>query len=298
MKINTADFDVQEELQGPLPRAVLFHDLSGFGKCSITTGLPILSAAGIEGVAAPTAVLSTHTGGFEGYTFRDLTEDLPDFLNHWNDLDIHFDTIYSGYLGSPEQAGILEEFIKVQKEKNPEILTFIDPVMGDNGELYPNFGDDMVAAMRGLAASADVMLPNMTEATQILNKPYQPGPYSEDYIREIAEGIASLGPKKVVITGMETGKDTLATAIYDEGKLDIVENPLIPGQFHGTGDVFAGFALAGLMNGLSLKDATELAAWLTYGAVKRTAMRETPRRDGVDFEGMLPVMMKNLSLTD
>lgn len=291
--IEDLDINLEEIPEGPLKRVVLFNDISGFGKCSVTTSLPILSAAGIEGAVVPTAILSTHTGNFEGFTFRDLTQDLPDFLGHWNDLEIHFDVIYSGYLGSPEQARILRDFILKQREKNPDILTYIDPVMGDNGKLYTGYGIKMVEAIRELLPLTDILLPNLTEAFALIGEDYEKGPYSEEQIKKIARKLSKMGPKIVIITGIPDGEKIL-TAVFFDNHLELIAAKRAEGRFHGTGDIFASFTLAGLLNGLSVLDAAELGAYLTYGAAKRTELRKTPRRDGVDFEGMIPVMLKKL----
>lgn len=284
-----------ENLNGPLKRAALFHDLSGFGKCSLTTALPIVSAAGIEGCCVPTAVLSTHTGGFKDYTFRDLTEDLPAYLAHWKKLGIVFDAIYSGYLGSPEQADVLIDFIKWARQKNPDVLVLIDPVMGDNGKLYSTYGDAMVAAMRRLCAQADVLLPNMTEAAFLTDTPYREGPYTDAYLTELAQKLTALGPKALVITGIAVNPDTLGAAVYTQAEgLKCVQAPRVPGNFHGTGDIFASFMLAALLNGQNIYQAAQFAADLTAQAAARTAKRGTPLREGVDFEGVLPEMIKKL----
>lgn len=243
---------------GHQPRAALFHDLSGFGKCSLTVALPVLSAAGIEGSCIPTAVLSTHTGGFEGYTFRDLTEDLPAFLKHWQSLDLKFDAVYSGYLGSPKQAEILEDFIETQ---DPETTVFIDPVMADNGELYPGFGVEMVAAMKKLAGKADYLLPNITEASLLLGIPYQEAPYTKEYIEDVVRKLSDLGPQFIILTGVGLKPNEIGAAVYDAatGKTEFIETTRLPGSFHGTGDVFSSFVLAALMNGQSLPQAVRIS---------------------------------------
>lgn len=292
-EIENIDFITDEVEEGPLKRAVLFNDISGFGKCSLTVALPVLSAAGIEGCLVPTAILSTHTGGFENFTFRDLTEDLEPYLEHWNSLEIPFDALYSGYLGSPEQAEILKQFILFQKKRNPDLLTYIDPVMGDNGILYTGFGEKMVEAMRELLPVADIVLPNLTEALALLGREFYEGPYSEEYLKEITSALRALGPQKVLLTGIPF-EDKVLTAIDDGENFELISAPKVEGSFHGTGDVFGSFTLAGLMNDLDLIDSAELGSTLTYGAVKRTEKRKTARREGVDFEGMLPLMQERI----
>ncbi len=282
--------------KGPLTRVAAIHDISGFGKCSLTVALPILSAAGIETCCVPTSVLSTHTGGFEGYTYRDLTDDLPAFTDHWASLDLHFASIYTGFLGSARQVDMILDFI--DKLGDDDTLVFVDPAMADNGSLYAVFDMDMVRKMRELCAKANLVIPNITEACFLLDEPYQEGPYTTEYIEGIVHRLADMGPSKVVLTGVYFDADRLGAACYDKatGTIEYAFNETIPGQFHGTGDIFASFCLAGLMNGLSLIDATQFAVDLTQGSILRTVARQTVPREGVDFEGMLPDMMKRLQL--
>lgn len=282
--------------KGPLQRVAAIHDISGFGKCSMTVVLPILSAAGIEVVCMPTAVLSTHTGGFEGFTYRDLTEDLPAITEHWKSLDLHFSSIYSGFLGSPEQVDIVSHFIDTFNSDNT--LVYVDPVMADEGQLYSVFDDHMVDKMRELCQKADLLLPNITEACFLLRQPYQPGPYTRDYIEKLVRDLSAMGPEKVVLTGVYFDDEKLGAACYDraEDKVEYAFSEKVPGQFHGTGDIFGSFCLAALLNGKSLLDSTQFAVDLTTACILRTVARETERREGVDFEGVLPKMMKRLEL--
>ena len=282
--------------KGPLQRVAAIHDISGFGKCSMTVVLPILSAAGIEVVCMPTAVLSTHTGGFEGFTYRDLTEDLPAITEHWKSLDLHFSSIYSGFLGSPEQVDIVSNFMDTFNSDNT--LVYVDPVMADEGELYSVFDDHMVDKMRELCEKADLLLPNITEACFLLKQPYQHGPYTRDYIEKLVRGLSDMGPEKVVLTGVYFDNEKLGAACYDraEDKVEYAFSDKVPGQFHGTGDIFGSFCLAALLNGKSLLDSTQFAVDLTTDCILRTVARETKRREGVDFEGVLPEMMKRLEL--
>ena len=282
--------------KGPLQRVAAIHDISGFGKCSMTVVLPILSAAGIEVVCMPTAVLSTHTGGFEGFTYRDLTEDLPAITEHWKSLDLHFSSIYSGFLGSPEQVDIVSNFMDTFNSDNT--LGYVDPVMADEGELYSVFDDHMVDKMRELCEKADLLLPNITEACFLLKQPYQHGPYTRDYIEKLVRGLSDMGPEKVVLTGVYFDNEKLGAACYDrtEDKVEYAFSEKVPGQFHGTGDIFGSFCLAALLNGKSLLDSTQFAVDLTTDCILRTVARETKRREGVDFEGVLPEMMKRLEL--
>lgn len=277
-------------------RVAAIHDISGFGKCSLTVALPILSAAGIEASLMPTAVLSTHTGGFTGYTFRDLTNDLRPFANHWKSLGLNFDAIYSGYLGSFEQLQIVGEVIDMFKTNNNIVL--IDPVMADNGELYGAFTPDFVAGMAKLCAKADIITPNITEAAVMLGQTYRDGPYEKAYIEKLLHGLAELGPRCIVLTGVCFDGDNIGAASYDNtsGKVHYELSGRIDGFYHGTGDVFASVLLAGLLNGLDIDKASQLAVDFTQGSIVRTSAAGNDQRFGVNFEAGLPQLIKDLGL--
>lgn len=280
-----------------LKRVAAIHDLSGFGKCSLTVVLPILSAAGIEVSALPTALLSTHTGGIDGYTYRDLTEDMRPIMSHWKSLDITFDAVYSGFLGSFKQLEIVREFfVNFKTEGN---LILVDPVMADNGQLYKIFTPEFAIGMRSLCEMANIIVPNMTEATLLLHEPYQPGPYTQAYIENILVKLSKLGPSKIVLTGVyfhesELGvasydKETQVTSYYTVSKLE--------GYYHGTGDVFASALLAGLLNDYNLTEAAETAVRFTVNSIFRTYQAKTDYRFGVNFEQAIPGFLKELRLT-
>ena len=272
------------------------HDLSCFGKCSLTVALPILSAAGAEVTALPTAVLSTHTGGFTGYTFRDLTEDIPAIAKHWKSLSLRFDAIYTGDLGSFEQlelvSGLIGEF------RGAGTFVCIDPVMADGGKLYPAFRTDFPKGMAKLCAKADIILPNLTEAALLLDEPYREGPYDAAYLEHILRSLSALGPRRVVLTGVWTEREHLGCAGYD-AETDSVGYAMsrrVEGFYHGTGDVFASALLGGLLNGLPLRQATQAAADFTAGSIRRTHDAGTDVRFGVNFEAGLPGYLRSLGL--
>lgn len=281
----------------PQKRAVAIHDISGFGRCSLTVALPILSAAGIEAVALPTAVLSTHTGGIEGFTYRDLTEDMIPVANHWKSLNICFDAIYTGFLGSFEQLEIVKKFFDDFKTENN--LIFVDPVMADNGQLYKIFPPEFVLGMKSLCEKANVLVPNITEASLILEEEYVEGPYTQEYIENLLFKLGELGPKQIVLTGVFFDNEHLGAATYDKetGVVDYLMDKKIPGYYHGTGDVFGSALLSGLMNGFSLKDATEIAVQFTTGSIQKTFDAKTDIRFGVNFEQTIPDFLKNLKLS-
>lgn len=277
-------------------RVAAIHDLSGFGKCSLTVALPILSAAGIETSALPTAILSTHTGGISGYTYRDLTEDMRPVMKHWKSLDIKFDAIYTGFLGSFEQLDIVKDFFDAFRQEDNLIL--VDPVMGDNGELYTVFTREFAAGMRMLCQKADIIVPNLTEAALLLNEPFHPGPYTHAYIESLLRKLGALGPQKVVLTGVYFKEDELGAATYDRttDTIDYVFTQKIPGYYHGTGDVFASALLSALLNDFSLIDAAAIAVHFTTDSIRRTYKAKTDYRFGVNFEQSFPDFLKELKL--
>lgn len=278
-------------------RIAAVHDLSGFGKCSLTVALPILSSAGIETCALPTAILSTHTGGISGFTYRDLTVDMRPFIQHWKSLDIEFDALYSGFLGSFEQLEIVTEFFDIFKRKNNLIL--VDPVMADNGELYQVFKPEFAIGMQSLCRKADIIVPNLTEAALLLEESYRPGPYTRAYIEGILRRLSMLGPEKVVLTGVYFKEEELGAATYDRksGSIEFVFTKKIPGFYHGTGDVFASALLSGLLNNFSLNEATRIAVEFTADSIRRTYKAKTDYRFGVNFEQCIPDLLKELKLT-
>ena len=277
-------------------RVAAIHDLSGFGKCSLTVALPILSAAGIEAAALPTAILSTHTGGISGYTYRDLTNDMRPIMKHWKSLDLRFDAIYTGFLGSFEQLDIVKEFFDAFRQEDNLIL--VDPVMGDNGELYTVFTREFAAGMRMLCQKADIIVPNLTEAALLLDEPFHPGPYTHAYIESLLRKLGALGPQKVVLTGVYFKEDELGAATYDRttDTIDYVFTQKIPGYYHGTGDVFASALLSALLNDFSLIDAAAIAVHFTTDSIRRTYKAKTDYRFGVNFEQSFPDFLKELKL--
>ena len=277
-------------------KVMAVHDLSCVGKCSLTAALPILSAAGVETVPLPTAVLSTHTGGFSGYTFRDLTEDIPAITAHWKSLGLHFDVIYIGYLGSFEQLSMVSGLIDMFR--TPDTLVYLDPVMADGGKLYRCFRTDFPQGMKQLCAKADVILPNLTEAALLLGEPYRDGPYTDKFVGETLKKLAALGPKKVILTGVWTEPGHIGSAVYDTetDTRGFAVSERIDGFYHGTGDVFASSFLGALLNGIPLEQSAQIAADFTAESIRRTHDAGTDVRFGVNFEAGLPDYIRSLGL--
>ncbi len=273
-----------------MKRAVTIQDISCFGKCSVTVALPIISAMGVECAVIPTAVLSTHTGGFTGYTFRDLDEDIPKIAAHWKKENLFFDGVYTGYLGSPAQAEMIEDFIK---DFSPS-LVFVDPVMGDNGKLYAGFDDSIVKAMIRLCAKADVIVPNMTEATLMLGIPYKEyGEYDMDDVRQILRDLVKLGPRIAALTGVMLDGKNHGVVAYDSDTDTFTEYfaPHLPLSCHGTGDVYASTMFAALLRGRSLYDSIRIAADNTCNCIKATD-GDKDHWYGVKFEKCIPALVE------
>lgn len=277
-----------------LKRVIAINDISGFGKCSLTVAIPILSAAGLETCPIPTAVLSTHTGGFTGYTYRDLTQDLRPYVDHWKSLDLKFSALYTGFLGSEEQVSIVSDII--DKFKTDDCLIMIDPAMADNGCMYAVFDKTMCKDMAKLSSKADILVPNLTEAAFMIGEDYKEPPYSKEYIIHIVKSLSCLGAKKIVLTGTAFDEYNIGATCYDSltNEFDYIFSPKILGSYHGTGDVFASFLLSALLNGKSLKEATSFAVELTYESIKITHDMGSPSREGVAFEKVIPKMIDRL----
>ena len=271
----------------PIKRVAAIHDISGVGKCSLTVVLPIISAAGVECSVMPTAVLSTHTGGFEGFTFRDLTDEMLPIAEHWKKENIGFDAFYSGYLGSLAQIDIVRDIFEMFR--TPESLIMVDPVMADHGALYSLFTMDHVKGMAKLCGHADVIIPNRTEAAFMLEREYKDGPMTEGDVRDLLYALAGLGAKQVVLTGVYFGDEDLGAACYDAGtgRIDCIMDKRIEGMYHGTGDVFGAFLLGALLRGRGLAEATRIAVDYTCAAIRLTAADGTGPRMGVRFESIL-----------
>ncbi len=263
------------------------HDLSGFGKCSLTVALPVLSACGIEVSALPTAVLSTHTGGFTGFIYKDLTAELLPMARHWKSVGARFGALYSGFLGSEEQIGMVEEIFSMFREE--DTLVLVDPVMGDGGKLYQTYTKAMADGMGRLCRQADVVAPNVTEACHILGMAYDPGPYTQGFIREVLEGLCALGPEMAVLTGVWTQEGELGAACYDRESREVRTSllPRIEGYYHGTGDLFSSALLGGLLNGMGLGEACATAVEFTHRAIVTTHASGEDTRFGPKFEGHL-----------
>ena len=248
-------------------RILTIQDISCVGQCSLTVALPILSACGLETCILPSAVLSTHTGGFSGFTFRDLTDDMPAIQAHWQKEGIKFRAIYTGYLGSVKQVGYVQSILDTMG--TDDCIRIVDPAMADNGKLYSIFNDEYVAAMRGLCASADILVPNITEAAFLADVEYRES-YDESYIRMLLEKLAALGAKTVVLTGVSYNPAKTGVLVYENGNIHYYEHDKVSKGCHGTGDIYASAFTGALMNGKPLFDAARIAADYTLKCIVNT----------------------------
>ena len=248
-------------------RILTIQDISCFGQCSLTVALPILSACGIETCVLPSTVLSTHTGGFKGYTFRDLTEDIPEIQKHWVKEKIKFDAFYTGYLGSVKQI----EYVKNMFDAtgNPDSIRVVDPVIGDYGKLYAGFDDKFIDAMKDLCRSADYILPNITEACLLTGTEYKEE-YDESYIDELLSKLESSFKATIILTGACCFDNKTGIAIHKKGNKTYYQHKKIAGSYHGTGDIFASAFSGALLNGKSEYNSAKIAADYTLECIQAT----------------------------
>lgn len=273
-----------------MKRILTIQDISCIGKCSLTVALPIISAFGVECGVLPTAVLSTHTA-FNGFTFRDLTDDLEKIANHWQDQKIKFDALYTGYLGSFRQLDIVTKIFEKFKNENNFIL--VDPVMADNGKLYPGFDENFAFEMSKLCKKADIIVPNLTEACFMLNYQYIADDYSEDYIKDILVKLTDLGTDTAIITGVKLSDKDLGAYGYTKSKNEFFShfNKHLPKSFHGTGDIFASSLCGALTLGKDIKKSLQIAVDFTVQCIENTMDNPSHNWYGVEFETALPYLI-------
>ena len=275
-----------------MKRIVTIQDISCVGKCSLTVALPIISAAGVEAGVIPTAVLSTHTA-FPKFTFCDLTDEIEPISDTFNELEIDFDAIYTGYLGSFRQLALVSDFIDRFGGKAKVV---IDPVMADNGVLYKGFTEEFAFSMAKLCAKADLIIPNLTEASFMLGIPYNPD-YDEDYIKDVLKKLTDLGAKCAALTGIGFKDDEIGVYLYDSEKDEYYHyfNERLPAAFHGTGDVYASATVGAMMRGFSVSESLSIAVDYTLLTMKKTLEDKEHRFYGVNFEEALPYYIDRLN---
>ena len=274
-------------------RILTIQDVSCVGKCSLTVALPIISAFGVEAGVLPTAVLSTHTA-FSSFTFRDLTDDMVEIANEWKKQNISFNALYTGYLGSFKQLDIVNKIFDDFKNENNFIL--IDPVMADNGTLYKGFDQKFANQMALLCSKADIIVPNLTEASFMLNIPYVEKGYDENYVKELLVKLTDLGCKTAVLTGIKLDDEHLGVYAYNSQTKQFFSyfREHLPQSFHGTGDVFASSLCGALSIGKDLASALEIAVDYTVESIKLTIENPNHNWYGVEFERAFPYLIEKI----
>lgn len=275
-------------------RVLTIQDISCLGQCSLTAALPIISACGIETIILPSAVLSTHTGGFKGYTFHDLTEDIPLIINHWQRENQKFDCLYTGYLGNIKQIDYVSDIMETALNDNS--MRIVDPVMGDNGNFYSGFDKQFVKAMEKLCQKADVILPNMTEAALLTGIEYRGDNHDEAYIKSLLSALSELGCKNIILKGISYEADKIGIAVHDciSGNTEYYFTEKIAGVTHGAGDCYASAFTGAVMQGESLLSAASVAADFVAECIRKTS-GDKSHWYGVKFEKSLPMLINRLN---
>lgn len=271
-----------------IPRIAAVHDLCGYGKCSLGVAIPVLSAAGCDVCPVPTGLFSSHTA-FPGWYMHDTTDILPDYLAAWKGIDVEIDAVYSGFLGAPEQVDIIRGIYGTY----PQALRVVDPVMADHGKVYPTYTPELCDAMAQLASDADILTPNLTEASIILGEPIGDawgGPdISEVEAGRLVEALLAKGAKNVVLKGIQrAGEGVIRNYVGGtECNLTEVHNEYLPFMLHGTGDLYCSALMAAIMCERSLPDAARFAGELVHDAMIVSAKQPRFQERGVSFEPLL-----------
>lgn len=269
-----------------IPRVAAVHDLCGYGKCSLGIAIPVLSAAGIDVCPVPTSLFSAHTK-FPKFYMHDTTAMLDDYLDAWREEGVELDGIYSGFLGSAEQVGAIRRLYR----EYPGALRIVDPVMGDGGEKYPTYTDEMCEAMKGLVDGANVLTPNLTEAAILTGMPYAGQNVDDAHVRRTIDALLEMGAKSVVLKGIvRPGEKVIRNyvAVAGEGGApEEVASELLPFMLHGTGDLFASGLTAAIFRGRNLRAAVEFAGTLVRDAMAITRDQPNYELRGVSFESVL-----------
>lgn len=274
-----------------IPRLAAVHDISGFGKASLTVVLPVLSSMGIQVCPLPTALLSTQTDGFSGYVYRDLTEEMGAIIDHWSSLGLLFSCVYSGFLGSYRQTELVSGLIS--RCADAHTLVVVDPVLGDDGEPYGPVDGSLIARMKELASQADVITPNVTEAALLLDEPWRPL-LTEEEVTDWLCRLTEMGPSQAVLTGVPVkGRETLCGVYIRDSRSNRywrTEHPYVPASYPGTGDLFASVMTGSILHGNSLPKAAFHAAEVVQAALRVSMESEVPRREGILLERVIPMI--------
>lgn len=274
---------MRPQTQGKQKKIAVINDMSGYGRCSIAVSLPVISRLKVQCCVVPTAVFSNHTA-YPNYFFDDYTERMPEYIRNWELLGLSFSGIYSGFLGSGEQIGIVRDFIETFRE--PDTLVIVDPVMGDHGEPYATYTEEMCREMKGLVRFADILTPNLTEACILTDTPYKET-WRKKEIAQMTKSLMEQGPEKVVITGIAQG-GYIANYVCEKGKPGkFLRTVRVGTQRCGTGDLFASIIAADAVNGVDFAASVKKASGFVKKSIEKAIEMEIPVTDGVPFEEIL-----------
>lgn len=278
-----------------MKRVVTVQDISCIGKCSLTVALPVISAMGVETAVIPTAVLSTHTM-FKDFTYKDLTSEINPIIEHWEKENISFDAVYTGYLGSFKQIDIVSDMF--DRFKTDSCIIFVDPVMADNGRFYTGFDEAFAEKMAGLCAKADVIVPNITEASFMTGIEYRQD-YDEDYVKNMLLKLSEFGARYSVLTGIGFAEGYTGVMGYDsmKGEFYYYSHKKCERSYHGTGDIFSSTCVGAMMNGLDWKESLKLAADYTAECIRLSIADKNGRAYGVNFEEAIPYLTDRLRIS-
>lgn len=269
-----------------IPRVAAVHDMCGYGKCSLGCAIPVLSAAGVDVCPVPTALFSAHTK-FPVFHMHDTTDMLTAYLDAWREEGVELDGVYSGFLGSAEQVAIIQRLYR----EYANALRIVDPVMGDGGIKYPTYTDELCAAMAQLVDGADVLTPNLTEASILTGIPYEGQDVSVEFVQKNADALLNMGAKTVIIKGVvHEGESIIRNYIAsaaDGGTVEEVSSELLPYMLHGTGDLFASALTAAIYTGRTTRDAVDFAGEFVRDAMRVTLEQPDFEMRGVSFEPVL-----------
>ncbi|TPF86747.1 pyridoxine kinase [Bifidobacterium sp. UTCIF-37] len=278
-----SDMTLYERDPDYIPRVAAVHDMCGYGKCSLTAAIPILSAAGCDVCPVPTALFSAHTR-YRVFTFHDTTDMLSGYLDAWRAEDVELDAVYSGFLGSPDQVAIIRRLY----DEYPDALRLVDPVMGDGGEMYPTYTTRLCEAMGALADGADVLMPNLTEAAILTGRDYPGRDLDDAAVDDLLEALLSLGARNVVLKGIDRGdgmiRNYVASASAGVGARREIAHERLPYMIHGTGDAFASALCGALMAGRGLAESARIAGEFVRHAMAHTRNQPHYEDRGVSFE--------------
>lgn len=265
-------------------KIAVINDISGFGRCSAAVSLPVISHMRVQACLLPTSIFSNHTG-FPSYYYEDFTDKMPRYMKEWKKLDLHFEGIASGFLGSAEQIEIVREFIHQFRDERTQVI--IDPVMGENGKAYPTYTEKMCDKMKHLVEYADILTPNVTEACMLTGMPFKEKDWQRKELLEMMARLRELGAKKIVVSGLDSGQFISNAVSEVPGECKLLRQKRVGKVRSGTGDIFSSIIAADCVNGVDFETSVRKAAAFVQECIRVTEKFDIPETDGVCFEEVL-----------